>query len=230
MLGEPNPSGYDDYYRSANYFNYRNWLYRPYIRALASEARLSYGSRLLDAGCGQGFFSALFAEQGVNVVGVDTSIEGIDSARRQYSGANLRFEAGDVLSLPFGEEFDCVFTRSCSLYNVDLLQDCHKVTRTLLSYLRPGGILIFDYYSRVGRERQSESWIYHSIHEVRQHVSGYYCGRAYFSTRFDTMILGRLAFTRPATVVNSLIGRLTGLGGEMVAFLTKATGAATPNA
>ena len=53
---------YDRFYRQPNYFHYRDWLYRPFIRALIKAAGLKRGSRVLDVGCGQGFFTALFAD------------------------------------------------------------------------------------------------------------------------------------------------------------------------
>jgi protein-L-isoaspartate O-methyltransferase len=47
---------YDDKYRRAHYFRYRQWLYRPFVEALVNKANLRAGCRVLDVGCGQGFF------------------------------------------------------------------------------------------------------------------------------------------------------------------------------
>ena len=214
-----NITGYDSYYRVANYFHYREWLYRPYIKAVVKRAKLSTGSRVLDAGCGQGFFTWLFGEEGMDVVGVDTSAQGIRSAQQQYNSTKVRFEIGDILLLPFRGEFDCVFTRSCSLYNVASLEESHYVTEALLSYLRPHGILIVDYYSRLGGAGGSTTWIYHSLEGMKRHVSQYRGSRVYFSTRLDTMLIGRFAFTQPVTFLNSALSRLIGVGGELVAFI-----------
>ena len=62
---------YNRFYRQPNYFQYRDWLYRPFIRALIKAAGLKRGSRVLDVGCGQGFFTALFADEGMDSLGAD---------------------------------------------------------------------------------------------------------------------------------------------------------------
>jgi hypothetical protein len=40
--------GYDEKYSSSNYFGYREWLYRPFVKALVAKIRLCPGARLLD--------------------------------------------------------------------------------------------------------------------------------------------------------------------------------------
>jgi malonyl-CoA O-methyltransferase len=102
--------GYDEKYRSSNYFAYRTWLYRPFVKALVRRAGLRRGGRLLDAGCGQGFFTWLFAERGLEAVGVDVSAAGLSSATEMYHSSGAKFELGDVLELACRSEFDCVFT------------------------------------------------------------------------------------------------------------------------
>jgi len=84
--------GYDEKYGSSNYFGYRIWLYRPFVEALVARVGLRPGGHLLDAGCGQGFFTWLFAERGLNAVGVDVSAAGVSSARDIYSSSGAKFE------------------------------------------------------------------------------------------------------------------------------------------
>jgi SAM-dependent methyltransferase len=213
--------GYDERYRSSNYFGYRTWLYRPFVRALVRRAGLQHGGRLLDAGCGQGFFTWLFAERGLNAVGVDASAAGVSSAREMYSSSGAKFEIGDILELGWRNEFDCVFTRSCSLYNSAEFERKHAVTDQLLTYLRPGGILIFDYYSKLGAKAQSQEWIYHSLASAQRHFSHYPGAEVYFSLRIETIFLGRLAFSRQVSRVCDCLSRRMGIGGELVALLRK---------
>src|SRR5215813_11357591 len=68
---------YNRNYRHLDFFGYKEWLYRPYIKALAKKAGLKAGCRILDAGCGQGFFTWLFADLGFAAVGADISEGGI---------------------------------------------------------------------------------------------------------------------------------------------------------
>src|SRR6266566_3041094 len=110
-------SAYDEKYRRGHYFRYREWLYRPFVKALVKKANLKTGFRVLDVGCGQGFFSRLFADFGLKPVGVDVSLEGIRSAESYNGASGAKFEMGDVLSLGCKGVYDCVFARGLSLYN-----------------------------------------------------------------------------------------------------------------
>ncbi len=213
--------GYDEKYQTRNYFRYRTWLYRPFVKALVGKAGLRRGGRLLDAGCGQGFFTWLFAERGLDAIGVDVSAAGLSYAREMYRSSGAKFELGDVLGLGWRNEFDCVFTRSCSLYNSQEFEKKHEVTDQLLNYLRPGGILIFDYYSRLGAKEQPQEWIYHSLASVQNHFSRYPSAEVYFSLRMETMLLGRLAFSGQVSRVSAWLGYQMGVGGELVVLLRK---------
>lgn len=67
--------------------------------------------RVLDAGCGSGYGAAELARLGpsAEVVGVDLSEEALAYASAHYAAANLSFERGDCLALPFADsEFDLV--------------------------------------------------------------------------------------------------------------------------
>jgi SAM-dependent methyltransferase len=212
---------YDRNYLRPNYFAYREGLYRPYLKALVKKARLKKGSSVLDAGCGQGFFTWLFADLGFTALGVDISGEGIRAAQREYGSSRAHYVVGDVRRLEFHRQFDCVFTRSCSLFNSEAFQNLHDVTNALLTYVAAGGILIFDYYTKLSRWKASSSWVYHSLSAVQKHFSHYPQAEVFFSLRFDSIILGRLAFTYPVSSINATISRCTGIGGELVAFVRK---------
>jgi SAM-dependent methyltransferase len=223
---EKEREGYERHYQAANYFNYRPWLYRPYVRALARKAGLRHGARILDAGCGQGFFSSLFSELGLEVVGVDLSEAGVRAAQRDFNSPRVSFSVGDCLALPFHEEFDCVFSRSCSLFNTAALEECRTVSDALLRYLRPGGTMIFDYYSRLTGEEKDSHWRHHCLADVSRLFSPHPNAEVYFASRLDTMVLGQFAFSAPMTSANRALSRLSGVGGEIVAFVRKSAGAA----
>lgn len=221
-MGDPNAlEGYDEKYRTPDYFHDRMWLYRPFVKALIDKACLKPGSRVLDAGCGQGFFTALFAKNRLDTTGVDLSSVGIASARKIYARSGARFEVGDILDLNWGCEFDCVFTRSCSLYNSALFQTQQDVTDTLLGYIREGGTLIFDYYTRPNSYRLGGKWIYHSVAAARRHFSKYNKAPVYFSLRLETVLFRKFSFSPPVSRLCELFSRFTGLGGELVAFVQK---------
>jgi SAM-dependent methyltransferase len=144
---------YDKNYRSPNFFRYRRWMYRRFIQAVASKAGLVNGNSVLDVSCGQGFFTSRFAELGMEAFGVDISGEAIRSANGEYCFSGVKFEVGDVKNLPYSNAFDCVFVRSCSLYNSLAFEEDGEVTEVFLRYVKQGGVLIFDYNSRLRPEK-----------------------------------------------------------------------------
>jgi len=194
-------------------------LLRPFVRALLARAGLPKQATLLDAGCGQGLFTSLFAERGIDALGVDLSSVGIESARSIYATSSAKFEIGDVLHLPYEGMFDCVFTRSCSLYNHDDFAADRSVTERLMRYLKPGGVLIFDYYTRLAPERKSSSWRYHTLEEAHDHFAGFSGAMVRFSTRIECRVLGRFAFGSAVSRLATALSRATGVGGELIAFV-----------
>lgn len=214
-------TSYEAIYSAGHPFLYRRWLYEPFIRAVVKEAGLNRGAKILDVGCGQGFFTALFADLGLDAVGVDSSVEGIRSAVRDYGFTGARFEVGDALSLTREVEFDAVFVRGLSLYNSTNLEQTHKITQTLLHYLKPDGVLIFAYGTNLSPRRKKESWIHHSLADAKKYFSSYPGARIYFSFRAETLLLRTWAFSTVFTSVFAVVSRLCGLGGELVGFIPR---------
>jgi SAM-dependent methyltransferase len=212
---------YDKKYGSGTHFEYRDWLYQPFIDAIIAHAGLKAGDRVLDLGCGQGYFSGLFSGRGMRTTGVDLSGEAIRQATARYGSTGASFEIGDVCQLGFAEEMDGIFVRGCSLYNSVEFCRSPAITDRFLQYLKPGGILVFDYYTNLSRRKQSAVWRHHTLGETKAHFARHRDAQVYFTLRMDTRILGRHAFSRVNTVICSAVSRVTGLGGDLVVFLRK---------
>ncbi len=221
MNTKPDVTTYDDKYRKSHYFRYREWLYRPFVRALVKKAALEKHSRVLDVGCGQGFFSWLFADFGLKPLGIDISAEGIRSAQELYGGSGATFEKGDALSVQHSGAFDCVFVRGLSSYNSKDFFRRRDVTDALLGYLKPNGVMIFGYHTNLCPRKRSESWEYHSLSDARAHFSSYPGAKIYFTLRIETLLFGSWAFSAPLTLLSALISRSAGIGGELIAFVPR---------
>jgi 2-polyprenyl-3-methyl-5-hydroxy-6-metoxy-1,4-benzoquinol methylase len=74
-------------------------LWNEHVARYAFAARFASGRRVLDAGCGMGYGSALLARAGAAVVGLDVAREAVESASRTYAG--LPFVRGSCSTLPF---------------------------------------------------------------------------------------------------------------------------------
>jgi len=135
---------------------------RQLVRAaLAVET----GHRVLDVGCGPGFYSAeLLAEVGAKgtVVGVDPSAAMLVAAARRCEGqANAAFHQGNATSLPVA---DRDFDRALCVQVLEYVADVPAALAELYRVLRPGGrALVWDV------DWSTVSW--HSAHPDRmQHM------------------------------------------------------------
>lgn len=98
------------------------------------------GKRVLDVGCGNGFWAGQLAKRGATVVGLDGSVAGITIARSRYVG--VRFEqmyATESLLSDLGEQpFDGIL----SVEVVEHLVDPRGFMKGCVEALRPGGTLV----------------------------------------------------------------------------------------
>jgi ubiquinone/menaquinone biosynthesis C-methylase UbiE len=110
--------------------------------ALAAEP----GERVLDAGCGPGFYVAEILERvgaSGSVVGVDASAPMLAVAAKRCEGnGNVEFHEGDVTALPVG---DADFDRVLSVQVLEYVADIPAALGELFRVLRPGGrVVIWD--------------------------------------------------------------------------------------
>jgi len=204
-----------------DHFRYQQGLFRPFIRGLLRTARIAAGSSVLDVGCGQGFFSHLLHGLGMKVVGVDFSEVAIRTAHETYRHSGIDFIVSDALALPLRYEFDCVFTRSLSLYNTESFAFNREVTSRLLEHVRPGGSFLFVYNSNLGRSHLGGAWFNHRLDHVRKHFEAFTSTGMYFISRIDCAVLGRRAFDPFITTINAWLSERLAMGGEIVCIIQK---------
>ena len=110
--------------------------YAPFAEAVEATmlAYLPAGATVVDAGCGEGYYTCRMAAQGFHVIGFDLSKRGIRaaaSAARQQGGDAL-FAVAGIFDMPIADaSLDCV---------VSLFAPIDE--RELLRVLKPGGLLI----------------------------------------------------------------------------------------
>jgi SAM-dependent methyltransferase len=217
-MHEDMASFYNERYRNTNYFRYRTWLYRSYVSSLIAFCRLKSGDTLLDVGCGQGIFSYLFSKHGIKVHGIDISETGIEAAKSLYGRFGITFAVDDIRTATFPRQFDCIFARSCSLYNSDAFLIQKGATHEFLKHLKTKGTFIFAYNSKLS-SKISQTWRYHSLEDLKQHFSDYPCAKAFFLDRITPLFLRRYSLTAFATRLSILLSKASGTGGDLICIL-----------
>ena len=134
-------------------FEHHAWLYAFFrerlfrddtgrmVAALWPDSRPAEGTRMIELGCGPGFYSCGFGARfpELSVLGVDQSTRQLDWAKtkaRKLGLTNCRFESDDVLNLSHAAEtFDVVI--AARLFTV--LPDQERAIAEMHRVLRPGG-------------------------------------------------------------------------------------------
>lgn len=97
------------------------------------------GQTILDLGCGTGTLTVQLSDLCNKVIGVDSSQNMIDRAKKQFG--NIEFMVCDALALRFEKEFDVVFSNAVFHWINDhdlLLKNIHRV-------LKSQGILVCEF-------------------------------------------------------------------------------------
>jgi SAM-dependent methyltransferase len=125
------------------YVTYIQGVERAVLRAVSGAGISLRGARVLDVGCGSGYFLHRFREYGAgDCHGIDLVEERIAAARDRYPG--LTFRVGSATELPFDvAAFDLVtqFTCLSSILDADLRL---AAAREMRRVARDGAVLSFD--------------------------------------------------------------------------------------
>lgn len=129
----------------------RRFLIQQYIGAF----NLDTGT-LLDAGCGNGFWGALFADAGFKVRGIDVDRSLIEEGKEKYP--DVKLSVGDVdKGLSSLGKFDVVFARCLPHFYGPDLSVATELVKNLVGRLKPGGLLLISIYSNgSGEDRPND--------------------------------------------------------------------------
>jgi len=105
---------------------------------IAGAAGLKPGKRVLETGCGTGFFSGIFAESGCELHCVDLVPDFIRRAESRGI-ANARFRVADVEALPYEDGFFDALVGVRILHHLDMEAAFREFSRVL----KDGGVIAF---------------------------------------------------------------------------------------
>jgi len=149
---------------------------RHFINALMKYCNIQPGSRLIDLGCGQGRYAALWRDRGMKVTGVDLSPKGIEHAKKTF-GAGVEWLCEDVLKVGRPQTYDFAFAYYLTWFGMfDRPQDAQEGVRIMMSYLKPGGKFIWSWHTDFSSVRFSSerfSVFNFTLAQVREMFAGF---------------------------------------------------------
>lgn len=138
--------------------------------------QLPAGARILDLGCGPGFYTRLLAERGFNCTGVDFSPASIKWARQRAQAADLNIDyiQQDIRTYHPTEPFDFIMMTFGEL-NVFSATDAQSLISHCAQWLKPGGKLLvevhtFDEVKRQGMAQASWQRCPHGLFLAEPHL------------------------------------------------------------
>ncbi len=131
---------------NAELYDNKHEFVSQYGRTLLAEINLSADQTILDLGCGTGKLSGDLAAQGANVIGLDSSPQMIEYARKNHP--TLKFLVADATKLPFNNQFDTIFSNAVFHW----ISNQDALLCSIFQSLKPGGVLLCEF----GGERNTE--------------------------------------------------------------------------
>lgn len=131
------------------------------------------GKRMLDLGCGYGWYSIYAMENGASsVVGIDISQNMLKVAKEKTHFSEVEYICGAIEDMDFKEEsFDIVLSSLAFHYIKDYKELIEKINKVL----KPNGILIFTVEHPVFTAYGTQDWYYDNNKEILHFpVDNYY--------------------------------------------------------
>ena len=151
-------------------------LVNPVLLRMLGDVR---GRRVLDAGCGHGYFSRILAKRGAHVTGIEPtdSMFGYCQEKEQSLGQGIHYVQADLTALPdIGGGFDAVV---CSMV-LAAIPDWKPALRACVQALRPGGLLVFS-VNHPAFEKLWPTWREHGEYRLRRYLEEYEIPQHYAS-------------------------------------------------
>ncbi|MBI1799947.1 MAG: class I SAM-dependent methyltransferase [Candidatus Eisenbacteria bacterium] len=169
---------------------------RVLSRALADAACDPRGRRVLDVGCGTGFFTAYYLVRGAHVTGLDIAPTSIEQLSLRHPEG--RFMLADVSEAALTESFDVVNAFDV-LYHITDDARWERAVRNLARAVAPGGLLLVtDTFAELGGSASHNRMRPLARYRERLETEHLECGRLYPTHVLLNRELGPLRFLNRA--------------------------------
>ncbi|OCS87283.1 class I SAM-dependent methyltransferase [Caryophanon latum] len=124
---------------NATLYDDKHAFVSTYGESVIELVEVTKGEHVLDIGCGTGDLANTLHERGAYVVGVDLSANMIEQASAKYP--HVTFAVADATSLPYAEQFDCVFSNAA----LHWMKEPEAVATSMYNSLNNGGRIVVEF-------------------------------------------------------------------------------------
>lgn len=198
-------SYYDQFYATEDFKYYPEKVTKKFFRGIFSKCGIKspYSGRILDVGCGTGYYCKIFHDLGFHPVGIDFSRTAIEKAKEKYP--HLEFHIADATNLPFNpSSFDVVLSYGCSVVSTYDLEKIQDYIRHLMTFIKPAGWLLLIGGSNLSGQRLTTStWLCHTWEDLLRFVpQGNWRQRGPYLSHVRLMaLLGKWGSNPPITLL-----------------------------
>lgn len=132
------------------------------VENIVTVLALEPGAEILDLCCGQGRHTALLAQRGYRMTGLDLSGYLLEHARRRAdeAGVQVEFHQGDMRKIPWTERFDAVINMFTAFGYFDDEAENQRVLHGVYRALKPGGKFLIEmmHRDRLAKIFQAKDW------------------------------------------------------------------------
>lgn len=144
---------------------YEEW--KDYLLRMMYLYRVSPSASIAELGCGTGTMTGLLVEEGLDVMGLDISLDMLAEARKKYP--DISFLEADMRDFKLSEKKDVIVSICDSINYVLTTEDLVKTFSSVRENLSEGGIFIFDLKTKFFFENALDGRTY------RDRGSGFRC-------------------------------------------------------
>lgn len=118
-----------------------------FVTKLMQHLAIPSTSVVADVACGQGRYAKQLSKYADKVIGFDLSAPRIAAAKEKYESDKIQFYEHDMRTPMHVNYFDYVFNFFTSFGYFNTYRDHKNAAQSLANALKPGGLLIVDYFN-----------------------------------------------------------------------------------
>jgi len=96
-------------------------------------------SKVLELGCGTGYFTHELVDTGAEITAIDISPELLEEARKEFKALNVEFKVDNAYAMSFADEYFDHVVGSSVLHHLEISEALSEIFRVL----KPGGHIAF---------------------------------------------------------------------------------------